>query len=148
MRDNYQILAIPYRKMDNKIEYAILKRKDMDVWQGVAGGGEEGESVIESAKREINEEIGISVKDNIIPLDTVSSIPVYHFKQKWAKDVFVIKEYAFGVEVLDEQIELSDEHTEFKWCTYETAMKLLNWDSNKTALWELNERVLQQLSGR
>ncbi len=38
---------------------------------------------------------------------------------------------------------LSHEHIELKWECFENADSLLNWDSNKTALWELNERLLQ-----
>ena len=28
-----------------------------------------------------------------------------------------------------------------EWLTYEEAIKKLTWDSNKNALWELNERL-------
>jgi hypothetical protein len=36
---------------------------------------------------------------------------------------------------------LSDEHTEYRRVVYEDATALLRWDSNKIALWELNERL-------
>lgn len=148
MRAKYQILAIPFRKKDEALEYAILKREDLGVWQGVAGGGEEGESVLESAAREIFEEIGIMLaKEKIVQLDTKSSIPVYHFKENWGENMYVINEYAFGADVQNNEIRLSDEHTEYKWCSYEMAMELLNWDSNKTALWELNERLRKNRNG-
>lgn len=39
------------------------------------------------------------------------------------------------------EINLSNEHKEMKWVKYEEATKLLNWDSNKTALWELYKRL-------
>ena len=41
------------------IEYAIFQRSDGDYWQAIAGGGEEGETPEEAAKREIQEEAGI-----------------------------------------------------------------------------------------
>ena len=50
-------------------------------------------------------------------------------------------ERAFGVRLDDQIIALSGEHTEYQWVTYEEAVKLLRWDSNRTALWELNERL-------
>jgi hypothetical protein len=31
---------------------------------------------------------------------------------------------------------------EFKWASYDEAVNLLKWDSNKNALWELKERLL------
>lgn len=36
---------------------------------------------------------------------------------------------------------LSSEHKEYRWVEYDEAMRLLKYDSNKTALWELNERL-------
>ena len=32
---------------------------------------------------------------------------------------------------------LSNEHTEYKWLTYDEARKLLKWDSNKVAMYEI-----------
>ena len=32
-----------------------------------------------------------------------------------------------------------------EWHTCEECMKLLKYDSNKTALWELNERLLREI---
>lgn len=42
MRAPYQVLVLPFKKENGNIKYSILKRKDMKVWQGIAGGGEEG----------------------------------------------------------------------------------------------------------
>jgi dATP pyrophosphohydrolase len=41
----------------------------------------------------------------------------------------------------DFTIAISREPTAYRWLSYEEAVKLLRWDSNKTALWELNERL-------
>ena len=60
----------------------------------------------------------------------------------WGHEVLVIPEHAFACEVsCNAPINLSDEHTTFEWLSYEDAMGRLNWDSNRTALWEVNERV-------
>jgi dATP pyrophosphohydrolase len=53
----------------------------------------------------------------------------------------VIPQYTFAVHVESDNITLSHEHTEFKWATYEEADQMLHWQSNRTALWELNERL-------
>lgn len=55
--------------------------------------------------------------------------------------MFVIPEYSFGLEVNDQKLHLSKEHTAYKWATYEEAVSALKWDSNKTALWELHTRL-------
>jgi dATP pyrophosphohydrolase len=53
------VLVFPYYIGDEGIEYAIFRRSDADWWQAISGAGEEGETVIESAKREACEEGGI-----------------------------------------------------------------------------------------
>jgi len=35
----------------------------------------------------------------------------------------------------------SKEHLEYKWVSIKEAQTILCWDSNKTALWELEERI-------
>ena len=76
MRIPKQVLIIPYRIIDNKIEYCIFKRKDMDAWQWIAGGAEDfDKNIIESAKRELFEET--SIKDiQIQQLEMTCKIPV------------------------------------------------------------------------
>ena len=47
------------------------------------------------------------------------------------------------------KIVLSSEHNGFEWLTYDEAITRLTWDSNKTALYELNCRLLEACqSGR
>ena len=38
-------------------------------------------------------------------------------------------------------LNVSDEHLDCDWLSYEEAMARLTWDSNKTALYELNCRL-------
>ena len=76
MRAPYQILVFPYIKKDGITKYCLLKREDLKVWQGIAGGGEEGELPIETAKREAHEEAGIPLVNKIFQLSSTASIPV------------------------------------------------------------------------
>ena len=144
MRAKYQVLVLPYRKEADEITYCIFKRSDMDCWQFVAGGGEtEDASPLISAQREAQEEANIPIDANYFQLETQCSIPTAHFpaRAQWGKDCLVIPEYAFAVEVTNGAIQLSDEHTAFAWVDYATAMDSLQYDSNKTALWELDQRL-------
>ncbi|PFT54714.1 NUDIX pyrophosphatase [Bacillus cereus] len=147
MRAPYQVLVFPYIITNNSIQYAIFNRSDYGYWQGIAGGGEDGETPIESAKREAFEEAGIIRECPYIKLDSVTSLPVEDVVGgfPWGEDVYVIKEFSFGVKVPTKIIELSREHFNYKWLCFEEAVSLLKWDSNKTALWELNKRLLKQL---
>lgn len=144
MRAPFQILAIPYRITDGTPIFCVFHRSDFDQWQFIAGGGEDSETPLEAAKREIFEESGITAQ-NIVELKSMCYIPTDIFPKKylynWAKDTFVVPEYSFGFKC-EEDIALSHEHTEFVWLSYEEARKKLKWDSNRTALYELNCRLL------
>ena len=143
MRAPYQILAIPFR-LGKQITYCVLHRSDCDQWQFVAGGGEDGESHIETAIREISEEVG--VRNAIVTKLTSSAyIPVNvigeSLRTHWSQDIYVIPEYHFAFECKDEVL-LSHEHDDYRWLTYDEAVKILHWDSNRTALYEINQRLL------
>ena len=142
-RAKYQVLVLPYRKCEGKILYCIFKRSDTDEWQFVAGGEEEDDSPLVSAKREALEEAGIAPDERYTELETCCSISTEHFKKArsiWGADCLVIPEYAFAVEV-SADISISNEHTDFEWVDYETAVTRLKFDSNKTALWELDNKI-------
>ena len=53
----------------------------------------------------------------------------------------VIPEYSFAVMIDNTILNLSHEHTEYDWVDYEIAIKRLRYDSNKTALWELDNKI-------
>lgn len=144
MRAPLQVLVILYTKEKDKILYGIGLRSTRNIWQFVAGGGEDKETPIEAAVRELREETSINIKkEDLIVLDSKTTIPVVNVTgtYTWGKDVFVIPEYAFAVDATSFQIKLSNEHTEFKWLEYNKAMDILTYDSNKSALWELNEKL-------
>ncbi len=146
MRALFQILVIPFRYKEAQTEYAILKRSDANYWQFVAGGGENVETPLEAAQRESQEETGVT--GEIIELDSMATIPKNCFvaAESWGQDVYVIPEYCFALDVGDSVIRLSGEHTELRWVSYEEAYSLLKWDSNRNALWELNERLKENSS--
>lgn len=145
MRQPYQILNLLYKKDENNnLLYGVLLRKKQNVWQFVAGGGEENEAPIQTAKRELKEETGIEIKDNeITKLDAISTIPVVNITGEftWGKNVYVIPEYTFAINATNKKVKISNEHKKIEWLRYENAMKKLEFDSNKTALWELNEKL-------
>lgn len=139
MREPYQILSIPYRIVDGTLLFCIFRRADSSYWQFIAGGGENGETPIEAAKRETIEEMGVEPK-NIKQLTCIAYVPAEVVaesrRQHWDKNTYVIPEYSFAFEC-DSDPTLSLEHIEYKWLTYDEARKLLKWDSNKVAMYEI-----------
>ena len=142
-RAPFQVLVLPFRKSMSKIQFAVFKRSDNKDWQGIAGGGENNETPLEAAKRESLEEASLPIQLPIIKLDTISTIPVTCFTGSflWGDNVYVIPEYCFGIDVQEHSIYLSNEHIEYIWTDYNSAESILRFDSNKTALWELNQRI-------
>jgi dATP pyrophosphohydrolase len=143
MRAPFQVLVIPFRRSDSGIEYAVLKRSDADYWQFIAGGGEEGETPDEAARREAMEEAGVPNSAPLVHLDSTSTVPKENFAAShvWPRHLYVIPEHCFAVNVGEHPVVISREHSECRWVSYEEAGKLLKWDSNRNALWEINERL-------
>lgn len=143
MRAAFQILAIPYRIIDGSPFYCVFHRADLDQWQFIAGGGEDNETPLGAARREAFEEGGVQ-SDRWVELRSLSYIPATVISERhrlhWDKDTYVIPEYTFGFEC-NEDITLSHEHTECVWLSYNEATNKLKWDSNRTALYELNCRL-------
>lgn len=149
-RAPFQVLIFPFRTDASGVRrYCIFRRKDAGYWQAIAGGGELGESPAEAAQREATEESGISPDGTLLRLDTTTSIPVAEINGfLWGPDIPIIPEYAFGFEADTTEIVLSKEHSEYQWVEYTNAIELLKWDSNKTALWELEYRITNGLTDR
>ncbi len=146
MRQAINVLVFPYYMDENKkIKYAVFKRTDSDMYQAISGGVEDDETLLEAAKRESFEEAGITFGE-FIKLDASASIPGYMFNEynEWGKDVYLVTEKTFGLKVIENEFKLSHEHESYDWYDYESALKVLTWDSNKVALWELNERLKEK----
>lgn len=148
-RQPQQVHIYLYRKISNgSYEFAIFQRVENELWwQGVCGGVEEGETIEAAARREIFEEAGISDHFPLYFLDTISYLPadIFHPKAQaiWGKDIVVIPMYFFAMP-FEGKIKLSDEHNGFRWLPYEEAEKLVYFHDQKTALWEVKERLLRE----
>lgn len=140
-----QVLVIPYKITDGKPEYCIFKRSVALYWQFIAGGGEDKETPLEAAIRESFEEANLQktlpyyqlTSTFYVPADCISE----KHRQYWSPDTFVLPEYCFAVKVNSKSVKLSSEHTEYSWVTYEKANELLYWQTNKVALFELDNRI-------
>lgn len=115
MRQPFQVAVQFYRRtVLGNFEFAVFKRSDAGYWQLIAGGGEEGETPIQAAQREAQEEAGVSVK-SLVKLTTMSFIPTHFFKEQsvWEERHIVIPNYCFSA-MCDEPIVLSSEHSEYR----------------------------------
>ena len=141
-----QVIVIPFRQNPNgSYEYAVFHCRESTQWQFIAGGAEDAESPTAAATREAAEEAGIPTNRQWIALDAMATVPRTAFPSAthWPADLFVVPEHAFAVAADGVTLALSQEHTEVRWLPFDEARKLLTWDSNRVALWELNERLTQ-----
>jgi dATP pyrophosphohydrolase len=141
-RASFQVLVIPFRLVGpEKWEFAAFRRSDDGAWQGIAGGGEAGETPRQAAARESVEEAGLPPQAPLYRLDASATVPVAGFADRvlWPVDLLVIPEHAFAIDCTGLDLRISSEHTALMWGAYHDIHAMLRWDSNRTALWELHE---------
>ena len=129
--------AYVFKKDQNGLKYLILKRAPEkiygDIWQCVTGKIEKGEASWETAIRELKEETGLD------PLQIFVADHVSKFYEAHEDRINLIP--VFGIEVLDTKIKLSDEHTEYKWVDFDTALNTLVWKGQKEGLFSVNNML-------
>lgn len=145
MRQPYSVLVFPFRRDADGPRFAVFRRSDDSNWQSVAGGVEGDETLAEAARRETAEEAAITARYPLYKLDMVSGVAKTWFaaRKEWPEDLYIVEKHFFGMDVTDQAdaIALSHEHDDFRWVAYDDAESTLRYDDDKTALWELDERI-------
>ena len=139
-----QVVVIPFRlRADAEPEFALFRRSDDHKWQPIAGGAEDDETPEKAARREAWEEARTPRESLVLRLQTQDTVPVHHFSgtSHWPSGLYVVPQYSFGLDATGLELEIGPEHTGMQWITYSAAVPLLAYQSNATALWELNERI-------
>ncbi len=132
-------MAFVYRIPDNgEPVYLLLKRIPRlgGYWQPVTGFVEQNESPTQAALREIEEETGFNTPRQIKDIDYRFSFNMERVGTRCDVDVL-------AVEVENAQVELSVEHTDYRWLGYQKARALLYWENNKKTL-DLLHGMLQE----
>ena len=125
--------AIIFREEEGKIHYLLLHYR-WGHWEFPRGLIEKGESLEQTARREIKEEVGI--KD-------IEFIPgfkewfKFFFKLK-GKNIMKIATFLLA-ETKTEKVKLSYEHKDYAWLTYEEALKRLTFQNSKEILKKAND---------
>lgn len=139
----FQVLVIPFRRNGRRTEYCVFRRSIEGYWQWIAGGGEDDDTPAQAARREAYEEAGIPLDAPMYRLQSTACVPVINFSARpaWPQDLYVVPEYVYAVDCSGIEVQLSNEHSACRWLPYDQAFDILHWQSNQTALWELDRRL-------
>ena len=125
---------------DNNRQILLLERADKpDFWQSVTGSLEPGETIEQTAKRELAEETGIYSND-ILNWQQSTIYEIYpHWRHRYAPGVTHNTEHIFSLCIAAETpILLSPrEHIDYIWCSPEQATEKVFSPSNRSAILQL-----------
>ena len=127
------------------LQVLIMERADKaGYWQSVTGSLEQGETPIQAAIREVQEETGLDATQYDLQDWQASNIyEIYpHWRHRYAPDVTHNTEHLFGLELPTLlSIKLApDEHLRYEWVGWrEAATRVFSW-TNIDALSKLGER--------
>ena len=129
-----------FRIVESAPLYLLLKRSQNqmypNIWQCVTGKIETGEKPYEAALRELKEETELT------PVSMWTVDQVNHFFEAEQNRMNLIP--VFAVEVESENVTLSPEHTEYRWCNVEAGINLLLWNQQKQGLQTLHQMIMEK----
>jgi len=134
-KNPYSILLIIFT---TKFKVLLLKKNyKRDLWQSVTGSIELGEDPYDTALRELQEETGINKQRSDLIFDDLShKFMIYsEWIDRYKESTYSNKEYIFSLKLNDEvSVNLSKEHSSYKWVDLNEAIHLVFSWTNKVAL--------------
>ena len=129
-----------------ELQVLLLERADRPgFWQSVTGSQQEGETLAETAARELKEETGIdATRYPLTDWGTQNQFEIYqHWRHRYAPGVTHNTEHVFGLlvpEPLPVAVE-PREHLRFEWLPWrEASEKVFSW-TNANAIRDLAQRT-------
>ena len=134
--------VILFRKEEKHIKYLLLQYS-ANHWDFPKGHIEKGESLKQTALRELKEETGIS---DVKIIDNFKEEISYFFKKE-GKTISK-KVVFFLAETKQSDAKLSSEHIDYKWLPYESAVKQATFKNAKQVLEKANKFIIVNLKNK
>ena len=133
------IQVVVFSDSTGQRNYLLLRRVQSygGFWQSVTGSLEDGETHKQAAVREVLEETGITATESdLIELGVINTFEIApKWRDRYAPGVTHNEEVCFALQTSQADIRIDTvEHDAFDWVSYDRAMEMLYWESNKRAL--------------
>ncbi len=122
--------VVLYTLDGGKRRYLILRHRNGGHWSLPKGHIEPGESEQEAALREAREETGISDVEIVPGFRALSQYRFYRRGIPVDKEVV----YFLGRTDAQQEVKLSQEHTDWRWADYEEAISTLTYEDTRSVL--------------
>jgi len=138
MPSEFSAGAVIFRKENDRVLYLVLHYEEGH-WGCSKGHIEKEETIEQTARREIREETGL-IDIRFVP--GFQEINRYSFMGRNGR---IDKTVTFLLaETLSTEITLSDEHIDFAWLPYETALERISFKNEKEIFKKAHQFVLNQ----
>jgi bis(5'-nucleosidyl)-tetraphosphatase len=125
--------AIVFRRENEEIKYLLIQY-GWGHWEFPRGMIEKGETLEETARREVKEEVSI---EDIEFIPGFKEWTKFFFKLK-GKNIMKIATFLLA-ETKTKEVKLSYEHKDFKWLSYKEALEQLTFKNAKEIIKKANE---------
>ena len=140
---SYLIEAHIFRKVDDGIEFLLMKRSAEEIypgiWQMVTGSIKENEKAYQTALREIKEETGLEPEYFWV-------VPTMNSFYSHEKDLVCMVPVFAALVNSKSEVKISCEHSEFKWHKKDEAQKLLAWEGQRKSVDIIHEYFTNEQS--
>lgn len=141
MERSKSVGIIAYKNINKSVSFLLLHHGG-EYWNFPKGRKESGEGDLQTAKRELLEETGIT---------NIQIIPDFEFSYDYDFDSVIengIREKVYKTvkfflgQVKEAEVVISDEHLDFGWFDYETALTRLHFQNSQNALKKAYQYIL------
>lgn len=133
------VLVVIYAR-DTRRVLMLQRRDDPAFWQSVTGSQEPGETLAETAAREVREEVGIDIglgQLSMVNCQRQIEFEIFaHFRHRYAPEVTHNTEHWFSLALPAEQDIALSEHLAYQWLPADEAAALTKSWSNSQAIKE------------